>query len=288
MSSTAFGPHDAALPRAGSSLQVALITGACSGIGRALAARLASLGYELILVSQRPVELQQTATQLSTEHGVRTHALVCDLARPQAAEELHAQVTARGLHVDILISNAGFFFFGEAADASLGQANALLQLHVVTPSLLCTLWGREMRERRRGHILLVSSISAFRDMPSISYYGSSKKYLRGFAHSLRSELAVYDVNVTCLCPGATATALYDPKVVPVDLARRLGVMMDAEAVAEAGLHALFSRQAECIPGRLNRVMAQAVRLLPQAAIDLARRHAPWLPPKQPTLRRDTR
>jgi len=136
----------------------------------------------------------------------------------------------------------------------------------------------EMRARGRGHILLVSSISAFRDFPSISYYGSSKKYLRGFARCLRSELAVYGVNVTCLTPGATATALYDPSVVPVDLAKRLGVMMDPDAVARAGLAALFDRRAECIPGPLNRVLAHTAAVLPQGLIDLARRYAPWLPP----------
>ena len=81
----------------------------------------------------------------------------------------------------------------------------MLQLHVVTPSLLCSRFARDMRARRSGHILVVSSISAWRDFPGISYYGSSKKYLRGFARALRSELSVYGVNVTCLAPGATAT-----------------------------------------------------------------------------------
>ncbi len=263
-------------------LGVALVTGACSGIGRALADQLAARGHDLILVSQRPAELAQTAAAITARHRVSAHDVVCDLARPQAAEELFTAVSARGLAVDILVSNAGFFFFGEAVDAALPQANAMLQLHVVTPSLLCTLFGRPMRARGRGHILLVSSISAFRDVPSISYYGSSKKYLRGFAASLRSELGVYGVNVTCLTPGATATALYDPTVVPVDLATRLGVMMDAEDVAAAGLRALFERRAECIPGRMNRLLAHTAALLPQAVIDAARRHAPWLPPiKQP-------
>lgn len=258
-------------------LGIALVTGACSGIGRALSEQLAARGHELILVSQRPHELSQVAVELADRYGVVTHALVCDLARPGAAEELFAAVGARDLHVDLLISNAGFFFFGEAVDAPVAQANAMLQLHVVTPSLLCTLFGRAMRDRRRGHILLVSSISAFRDFPSISYYGSSKKYLRGFAACLRSELSVYGVNVTCLAPGATATALYDPRVVPVDLAKRVGVMMDADAVAKEGLRALFSRQAECIPGVLNYLLAHTAAALPQAWIDAARRHAPWLP-----------
>jgi short-subunit dehydrogenase len=254
----------------------ALVTGACSGIGHAIAQRLGLRGHDLVVVSQRPVELERAAAAIRAAHGVTVHPIVLDLARPEAAAELHEAVRSRGLEVDILVNNAGFFFFGEAVDASPERANAMLQLHVVTPSLLCTRFGHDMRARGRGHILIVSSISAWRDFPGISYYGSSKKYLRGFARALRSELAVYGVNVTCLAPGATATALYDPNVVPVERAKRLGVMMDAGAVAEAGLRAMFAGKAEHIPGVVTRAMTLGAVLTPQWAVDLLRRRAPWL------------
>ena len=256
---------------------MALVTGACSGIGRALATRLASLGYELILVSNRAAELAAAAQEIGRAHSVAVHTIVSDLARPEAAEELYQAVRDKGLQVDILISNAGFFFFGEAVDASPERAKAMLQLHVVTPSLLCTRFGRDMRAHGRGHILIVSSISAWRDFPGISYYGASKRYLRGFARALRSELGVYGVNVTCLAPGPTATNLYDTDVVPVERAKRLGIMMDPATVAEAGLRAMFAGRAEHIPGWLARAMAWLSVLVPQWAIDLLRRHAPWLP-----------
>jgi uncharacterized protein len=264
------------LPRANHLFRRALITGACSGIGRAVAERLGSLGYELVIVSDRPAELSRAAEELRAGTGAVVHVITNDLARSHAAQELYEQVRSRGLEIDILVNNAGFFFFGEAVDASPERAAAMLQLHVVTPSLLCTLFGRDMRARGRGHVLIVSSISAWRDFPGISYYGSSKKYLRGFACALRSELGVHGVNVTCLAPGATATALYDPNVVPVDRAKRLGVMMDASEVAEEGLAAMFAREAEHIPGLLTRAMTLGAVLAPQWAIDVVRRRAPWL------------
>jgi hypothetical protein len=251
----------------------ALVTGGCSGIGRAIAAQLAARGYALALVSHQPDALAATAAALRATHGVDVETIVMDLARPEAAGELYARVK----DVDVLVNNAGMFFFGEAADAAPERANRMLQLHVVTPSLLCTLFGRDMRARGRGHVLIVSSISAWRDFPGISYYGSSKKYLRGFARALRSELGVYGVNVTCLAPGATATALYDPAVVNVDLARRLGVMMDPDRVAAAGVRAMLAGRAECTPGLLNRAMAVLAAATPQPVIDLVRRRAPWLP-----------
>lgn len=271
------------LPSANDQRRTALVTGACSGIGLAMAVRLGSLGYTMILVSPRPVEIEAAAADIHHRFAVPVHTLVLDLARPEAAAEVYGRCADLNLPVDILINNAGFFFFGEVADADPARANAMLQLHVVTPSLLCTLFGRDMRTRQRGNILIVSSISAWRDFPGIAYYGSSKKYLRGFARSLRSELGVYGVSVTCLAPGATATGLYDPSVVPVERAKKFGVMKDAAAVADAGLRAMFAGRAECVPGVFSRVMAESSAWTPQWVIDLLRRRAPWLP-QQPSVK----
>jgi len=267
----------AALPRANELLKTALVTGACSGIGLELARALAEAGYALVLVSNRPTHLEGVATELAKAHGVATTAIAMDLGRPEAAQELFDEVAKRGLTVDIVCINAGFFFFGEIAQADPARAAAMLQLHVVTASMMCVLFGRELRARRRGHILVTSSISAWRDFPGIGFYGSSKRYLRSFACSLRSELKPWGVNVTTLAPGATATGLYDPNVVPVELAKKVGVMMEARDVARAGLSAMFRRKAEVIPGFLSRVMTFFASLTPQWVVDLLRRRTPWLP-----------
>lgn len=267
------------IPPPDGSRRTALVTGACSGIGLAMARQLGARGYALVLVSNRADELAAVAAELRAE-GAEAQTIVQDLAVVGAAEALVAEVDARGLTIDILINNAGMFFFGEAADAEPGRAQAMLHLHVTTPSLLCTYFAARMRARGCGHILIVSSISAWRAFPGISYYGSSKTYLRSFARSLRCELDMYGVKVTCLAPGATATGLYDSTVVPVGLARRLGVMMDAEAVAAAGLRAMFRGEALCVPGVLARAMTVAAVGVPQPVLDLLRRYMPWLRPKR--------
>jgi len=258
-------------------LQAALVTGGCSGIGLQLAHELAALGYPLVLVSHQRVALEAAAAALRSAHSVEVTPLVFDLARPTAAAELYEAVKARGVTVDILVNNAGIFFFGEVADVDPAAANTMLQLHVVTPTLLCHHFGRDLRQRRRGHILLVSSISAWQDFPGIALYGSSKRYLRSFAACLRSELSVWGVNVTCLAPGATATALYDPKVIDVALARRWGVMVDPSTVARAGVRAMFKRKAVHIPGLLARLMTWGAAITPRWIIDLIRRRTPFLP-----------
>ncbi|MBL8677553.1 MAG: SDR family NAD(P)-dependent oxidoreductase [Myxococcales bacterium] len=260
--------------------QRALITGACSGIGLALARELATRGWDLCVASERGDRLAAAASELRAL-GCTVDEVVMDLSQPSAARALFDASTKDGAAVDALVCNAGFFFFGEVADADPERAERMLTLHVVVPSLLCTLFAREFRRRKRGHVLLVSSISAFRDFPGIAYYASSKKYLRAFATSLRCELEPYGVTVTCLLPGATATGLYDPNVVPVELASKLGVMMSAERVAREGVDAMLRGEGERIPGLFNRAVVRAVERVPQAAIDAVRRWGPWLKAKDP-------
>ena len=266
------------IPRACPGADVALVTGACSGIGHELAALLAGAGYTLILVSNRAPELRAAAAALAAAHGVAAHALPLDLAAAGAAQQLHAHArTTLGLEVHVLCINAGFFFFGEVADTEPARAEALLSVHIVSASLLALHFARDMRARRSGFILFTSSISAWGSFPGIAFYGASKHYLKSFALSLASELCVHNVGVTCLAPGATATGLYDATGVPARAAQALGVMMEPRAVARAGLLALFQRRALSIPGCLPKLFAFFMAVLPLWLINCARRRAPWLP-----------
>lgn len=239
---------------------VALVTGACSGIGKAIAAELAGRGYTVVLVSHRAEALSTVAADLAAAHGVATHAVPMDLARPQAAAELYEAVRARDLHVDVLVNNAGMFFFGEVAETDPDRIDALLQLHVVTPTLLARRFARDMRDRGRGHVLFVSSMSAWMPYPGIATYAASKRYLLDLARALRSELSPWGVGVTVLAPGATATGFYSEDLIV--RARRYGVMMDAEDVARAGLHAMFRGRFVVVPGLLAKLSTLAAWLAP--------------------------
>lgn len=255
--------------RADDTLKVALVTGACSGIGLAFARRLAGLGYELVVVSQRDAPLAAVARELADAHGVKVHPIVMDLARTDAANELFAATRWLGVDVDILVNNAGMLMEGPIVDADPARAGALLTLHVVTPSLLATLFGKEMKARKRGHILFVSSISAWRELPTIGYYGTSKRYVRSFAHVLRDELLHHGVGVTCVAPGATATGFYDDKT--REMGERTGVMVDPDFVAEAALSAMFRGEGEIVPGVGAKLMAAAMAAAPGPLLRLANR-----------------
>ncbi|MBN1629237.1 MAG: SDR family NAD(P)-dependent oxidoreductase, partial [Thermoleophilia bacterium] len=215
-----------------------LVTGACSGIGLAIARELARRGHWLIMVSNRDTELVAAARELEAEYQVDAQTIQMDLAHPEAARVLYDEVICRGLEVDILVSNAGIFFFGDVIDTEPDRIQTMMQLHVVTPSLLAQYFGRDMAARRRGRIAFVSSISGWREFPGIAYYSSSKRFLRGFASALREELREHGVSVTCVAPGAVATSLYDGTGIPVPLAVKYGIMKDPAGVAKAAVRGL--------------------------------------------------
>ncbi len=254
----------------------ALITGGSSGIGLEIARLLALRGYALVLVSNEADKLLQLKPEFESKYKTGVIKLCMDLSQPNAAKEVFHFCQQEKMEVDVLVNNAGFFFFGEATDADIQRAEQKIQLHVLTTSLLCTLFGNEMKKRRHGYILNTSSIAGYKAFPGIAYYGATKAYIRSFTRSLRTELNYYAVNVTCLCPGATATNLYDPNVINVALGKKLGIMMSAEKVAKAGVAGLFKNKAVVIPGVLTKVLLFLSLITPQWLIYVIRKRSGFL------------
>jgi uncharacterized protein len=258
--------------------ETALITGSSSGIGYELAKEFAARGCDVVLVSNESEKLEQVKAQIERDYRVTAHVIPMDLARQQAAEDLFAECRRRGLVITILVNNAGMFFFGEAVMAQIERAIMLLNLHVITPTMLAVLFGRQMKERGHGYILFISSISAYKAFPGISFYGSTKTYLMNFAKSLRSEMKSYGVFVTCVCPGATATNLYDAAKTPVnmDLALKTGIMATPDKVARHAVDSLFKKKAVTIPGVINKIMVLIALLIPQWVIDFIKERTRFL------------
>ncbi len=246
----------------------ALITGGSSGIGLAIAHQLGRRGYPLLLISNQPERLEQLKPELSDTYGVNVQTLSMDLARVEAAQEVFDFCENQQIEVEILVNNAGFYFSGEVIRADVQQASQMLILHNLTSTNLCTLFGQQMKERRYGYILNISSISAYRAFPTIAHYGSTKAYLKYFTQSLRTELKPFGVNVSALSPGATITDLYDPTVVNVNRGKKLGIFMLPEQVAKRGVDRLFANKAVTIPGFITRAMLYLSMLPPGVVLDI--------------------
>lgn len=243
-------------------MQYALITGGSSGIGLSYAEQLAERGYNIIVVSNQAEQNEAVAERLRTTYGVEAQAIYADLTRDDAAERLFAECQQRGFEVDVLINNAGMLLFSQMHHTSPEQLRRIVALHCTTPTLLCRLFGGAMAERGRGHILLMSSITAWTPYPTISHYAATKGYLKNFGESIWWEMRRAGVKVTTVFPSAVDTPFYN---LSDKMRRRLlwwGFMMTPADVARRGLRAMFRGRRKCLPGVLTTLIAGACAALP--------------------------
>ncbi len=245
-----------------SGMQYALITGATSGIGLCYAEQIAERGYNIIVVSNQAEQNEVVAKRLRHTYGVEAIAIYADLTRDDAAESLFAECQQRGFEVEILINNAGMLLFSQMHNTSPEALRRIVALHCTTPTLLCRLFGGAMAERGRGHILLMSSITAWTPYPTISHYAATKAYLKNFGESIWWEMRRRGVGVTTVFPSAVDTPFYN---LSDKMRRRLlwwGAMMKPDDVARRGLRAMFKRRRKCLPGVLTTIEAAVCAALP--------------------------
>ena len=241
---------------------VALITGGSSGMGLEYARQLAGKGYDLLLVSNREEELASAVAALSEAFPVKVSGHFQDLAVPTAADALFAWCQERSLLPDVLINNAGMFFFKELSSADLGRVEAILNLHVGTVTRLSILFGEAMKQRGSGYILIVSSMAARIPAPGITIYSATKAYLRSFGRSLSYELRPYGVGVTTVCPAAIATPLYRLKPSLMELGVRTRVIHTPAWLVRRALRAMFRRRRVVSPSAMNLWLPPLIALLP--------------------------
>jgi short-subunit dehydrogenase len=251
----------------------ALVTGASSGLGWYLSDLLAQKGYNLIAVSNEPAGLDNLKKHLEITNPVTVFTINLDLARETAARSLYDYCEEQDLPVEVLVNNAGMLAYGEVDKIQYSQAQAILQLHMTTPALLCRLFAENMIQNGKGFILNVSSISAVMPYPTISFYGPTKTFLRHFTRALRTEMKGLGLNVTCLLPGPMDTRLLDTYHINRRKASRYLVLKDPETVARSGLRALCRNRPECIPGFVNKLVVWFMPLIPRFIIGLIYRRS---------------
>ncbi|MBR1487330.1 MAG: SDR family NAD(P)-dependent oxidoreductase [Bacteroidales bacterium] len=241
---------------------VALITGGSSGMGLAYARELAARGYDLVLVGNRAEELDAAAAALRAASPATVRTRFQDLAVPDAADTLFAWCRAEGILPDVLVNNAGMFFFKELQPSDLDRVQAMLDLHVATVTRMCLLFGGAMKERGSGYILNVSSMAARLPVPGITVYAATKSYLRSFGRSLSYEMRPYGVGVTTVCPAAIATPLYrlDPKLMRMGV--RIGLIRTPEWLVRRALRAMFRGRRVVSPGFMNIWLPALIAALP--------------------------
>lgn len=247
---------------------LSLVTGASSGIGLQYATQLArDYHSDLILVSNQETELKAVAEELAKSFGVKAIARYADLSKQDAAETLFEWCQKQQYVVDVLINDAGVFFFNPYVETSMRRIELMLNLHMITVAKLCRLFAEQMvnrelteeeqkqkicgKARKKGYILNMSSMSAWMAMPGIQTYNSTKAFIYNFSKSLWYELKPKDVSITVMAPGAVDTALFGLAPHLRRLAVNLTANIPPEKLVKRALRKMFRGKKADTPGFLN-------------------------------------
>jgi short-subunit dehydrogenase len=237
----------------------ALVTGASSGIGKCFARELAQRGANLIVSARSKDELEKLADELRQQFRVSVHVIASDLAMPDAARQLFAEIQSRKLFVDFLINNAGFGKWAHFLGERLETYDQMLSLNIDTLVQLTYLFIPNMLAQKRGGVINVASTAAFQPLPYIAVYGASKTFVLSLTEALAGEYRNTGVRFLALCPGNTVTNFST-----VANADTTGMPSSTpEYVVKSALDAFAKNKNYHVPGLGNFLTAQLPRLLPR-------------------------
>lgn len=240
----------------------ALITGATSGIGYELAKLFAKDKYNLVIVARDAAELSRTAGELQQE-GIQVHTIAKDLFVRTSAKEIYEEVQSKGIHIDVLVNDAGQGHYGKFEETDLEKEVAIVELNIISCVTLTKLFLKDMLARNEGKILNLGSIAGEAPGPYQSVYHGTKAFINSWSAAIRNELKDTNITVTVLLPGATDTDFFNKadmqnsKIVDSKLS-------NPEDVAKDGYEALISGDDKIISGFKNKVQAAMANVLPDS------------------------
>lgn len=237
----------------------AVVLGASEGIGAAYARELAKAGLSLVLVARRTEPLEALAKELRAG-GRNVETLALDLGAPDVEAKLRAMATSK--NVGVVVYNAAYAVMGRFFDTDVADKERIIAVNARGPVIAAQVFGEQMRARKRGALVFMSSLAGFVGAPYIATYGSTRAFTLGLGEALSGELEEFGIDVIACCAGSTetpgferATTKYKPKSMPAD------------AVARETLQALDrGHRGAFIPGRFNRIAQWfLVRTMPRGA-----------------------
>ena len=245
----------------------ALITGAASGMGRIYSIRLASMGYNVVLVDINAAGLDQTMNMVKEEApSAKVLPVVQDLSAADAADKIYQVTETGGCKVEVLVNNAGVMYCQGIAETSERMLKLIMMVHMNTPLMLCRKYVGAMKERGCGYILNISSLAAWMVWPGIGMYGITKRFVRNYSRELRIECQKTGVSVTNAYFGAVDTPLIPLKDSLRKLARSLAVMIRPEKAVDKALKATFRKKRGVMPGLLNKIFLPLCIIMPDSLL----------------------
>jgi short-subunit dehydrogenase len=257
-------------------MQLAVVTGASSGIGLELARQLAERGYDLLVVAE-DAGIERVASQFKKD-GVTAEALRVDLRREEGVARLAERIGRAGPSLDVVALNAGVGVSGPFTETSLEAELDMIRLNVTSVVHLAKRVVPVMLANGHGHILFTSSVAADMPAPYLAVYGATKAFVLSFSEALRHELGDSDISVTALQPGATDTNFFARAGMEENTPVGRDPKKDDPAdVARDALDALFADKDKAVAGSFkNKKDIAMAQILPEPA--KAAQHAKQLKP----------
>lgn len=245
--------------------QSILITGGSSGIGLAMSHRFASEGARLFIVSKPQEELDAARAELLAQYpNLELETLAIDLSTPGAPKKVYQTVQEKAWTIDILVNNAGFGTYGFINDIDMERETDMINLNILCVYQLSRFFLKDMVHRNKGHILNISSISAFQPNPLLATYGATKSFVYNFGRALNYELRKQKsaVRVTTICPTPVRTKFQQASEMEASSLFDSWMTVDADFVAERAIKALKQKKDMVIPGALYHWLNEISRRLP--------------------------
>lgn len=245
---------------------IALITGASSGIGLELAKIHAARKGDLVLVARSTSKLEALKVELAEKHGVDVLLLPKDLSIPGSAEEIYQEVKARDIEVEYLVNNAGFGDYGFFHETDWDKEEMMINLNMLTLTHLTKLFGTDMVAKKHGYILNVASTAAFQPGPLMSIYYATKHYVLAFSEGIANEWKAFGVKVVALCPGATASGFQSAAEMEESKLVKGKKLPSSAEVAQYGYDAMLNGKTVAIHGFTNAFIAASIRFMPRGLV----------------------
>ena len=242
-----------------------LITGASSGLGKALALELARKHQaNLFLVARRIRHLQVLKIEIETETSVKCHVIAADLAKPADVERVYKEAIKIGEIYGVVL-NAGVTHFGKHLDLDWQDFQQMLAVNVTSVIRLMNLFSLYLIEKNQsGGIMVTSSMAGLLPLPYQAAYSGTKAFVTNFSQSLAQELHAENISITVFSPGGIRTEMtHNSKLRYFE---KSPMLQDVESCASDALVAMTTRQTFSVPGMLNKSQLFLTRFMPRSLV----------------------
>jgi hypothetical protein len=232
----------------------ALVTGASSGIGLELSKQLADAGFHLVLNAREVNRLAQVASQLHQDFGVEIKTIHGDVSSKETIENIIQ--STESIPLGLIVLSAGFGTSGPFHESDLAEEVKLLQVNCEAVLCLTHHYAQRFSRKKKGGIILLSSMVAFQGVPYSANYAASKAYVQSLAEALAVELKPFHVDVLSAAPGPVASGFE----------KRANMKMDRSlSPAQVGVPILkaLGKQSLVLPGLLTKILVYSLRTLPR-------------------------